>query len=125
MIIKPVILQTKMDIEAIREDENFDNDVYLEWVKYDVFEEIKEMEMFQKRIDVISSAKDSLIDYDEEGNEVRFFSSEYLVKKYLKMTEDEIKLNEQLKKKEDDELNNSSGGDETDTDADTDLDLGF
>jgi hypothetical protein len=112
-----------MDIEALKDDERFDGDVYLEWSKYDVFEEIKEMEMFQKRIDVISSAKDSLIDYDEEGNEVRYFSNEFLVKKYLKMTEDEIKLNESLKKKEDDEINNSSGatGDETEVD----LDLGF
>jgi len=123
ILVKPTLLQTKMDIEALKDDERFDGDVYLEWSKYDVFEEIKEMEMFQKRINVISSAKDSLIDYDEEGNEVRYFSNEFLVKKYLKMTEDEIKLNESLKKKEDDEINNSSGatGDETEVD----LDLGF
>ena len=126
ILVKPTLLQTKMDIEALRDDEKFDNDVYLEWAKYDVFEEIKEMEMFQKRIDVISSAKDSLIDYDEEGNEVRYFSNEFLVKKYLKMTEDEIKLNESLKKKEDDEINNSSGATgATGGETDADIDLGF
>lgn len=129
IVVKPVILQTKRDIEALRDDSQFDADVYLDWVKYDVFEEIKEMEMFQKRIDVISSAKDSLIDYDDEGNEVRYFSNEYLVKKYLKMTEDEIKLNESFKKKEDDEINNNN--DNTDDNTETgdnpedELDLGF
>ena len=128
ILIKPTILQTKVDIIELKDDPSFDADVYLDWSKYDVFEEIKEMEMFKARIDVISSAKDSLVDFDEEGNEVRYFSNEYLVKKYLKMTEDEIRLNEQLKSKEDDEIKadneegkEGDGGEE----ADAELDLGF
>ena len=126
ILIKPTILQTKLDIEALKDDNNFEADVYLDWSKYDVFEEIKEMEMFQKRIDVISSAKDSLIDYDADGNEVRFFSNKYLVKKYLKMSEDDIKLNAQLKDKEDEDLKPQSPTGATGSETASDeLDLGF
>ena len=81
MLVKPVVLQTKLDIEELKDDPMFESDVFLDWSKYDVFEEIKEMEMFQKRIDAITSAKDSLVDMDMEGNEIRYFSNEYLVKK--------------------------------------------
>jgi len=100
ILLKPVILQTQRDIEALKDDPLFESAVSLEWVKYDVFEEIKEMEMFQKRIDVVSSAKDSLIDYDSEGNEVSYFSNKFLLKKFMKLSEKDLKENEGYKKEE-------------------------
>ena len=104
ILVKPTILQTKVDIEEL--EDSIDYDVYLEWSKYNVFEEIKEAELFRERIDIIATAKESLIDLDENGDEIRYFSSEFLVKKWLKLSDDDIKLNRELKIKED---NSKSG----------------
>lgn len=115
ILIKPTILQTKRDIPDIQDDPMFDMRVTLEWARYDVFEELKEAELMQKRLDLIQSAKDSLVDMDAEGNEVRYFSSEYLVKKYLKLSDDDMKENRRLKQREDKERQeqlDAQGGDD-------------
>ena len=71
-------------------------------MKPDVMKQLKEMELLQKQLDLISSAKDSLIDYDKEGNEVRFFSSQFLVEEYLTaMSPEKLKRNRKLKMIED------------------------
>ncbi len=102
VLLHPVVLQTKRDIKELADDPLFSSKVNLSWSRYDVFEKQKETELLQQELDLISSAKDSLIDYDAEGNEVRFFSSEFLIRKYLtSMTESDLKLNQQLKEKED------------------------
>lgn len=115
LLIKPTLLQTQRDVPDIQDDPMFNARITLEWTKYDVFEELKEAELLQSRLDLISSAKDSLVDYDAEGNEVRYFASEFLVKKYLKLSENDLKLNAQLKAKEDKENREklkAMGGDE-------------
>jgi hypothetical protein len=105
ILLRPVILQTKRDIKELADSPMFDSRVNLSWSRYDVFEKLKEKELLQSELDLISAAKDSLIDTDAEGNEVRFFSSEFLVRKYLtSMTESDFKLNKKLKEKEDREM---------------------
>jgi len=117
VVLKPTILQTKRDIKELAEDPMFDSKVNLSWVKYDVFEKLKETELLQRELDLISSAKDSLIDYDADGSEIRFFSSEFLVRKYLtSLTESDLKLNRKLKEQEDKNIENS-----LDTDDETDF----
>jgi hypothetical protein len=105
VLLRPVILQTKRDIKELADDPMFDSKVNLSWTRYDVFEKLKETELLQRELDLISSAKDSLIDYDSEGNEVRFFSSEFLVRKLLTIfTESDLKLNKKLKAQEDKQM---------------------
>ena len=102
VLLRPVILQTKRDIKELADSPMFDSMVNLDWSKYDIFEKLKETELLQRELDLISSAKDSLVDFDAEGNEVRFFSSEFLVRKYLKsLSSADLKLNTKLKAKED------------------------
>ena len=62
----------------------------------------------QKSVGFIQSMKDSLVDTDANGNEVKFFSNEMLVRKYLKWSEDDLKLNARLRKQEMNELNEQS-----------------
>ena len=50
---------------------------------------------------------------DKEGNEIKFFSSKFLVQKYLKYSSEDIKLNQKLKDQEIEELN-LAGGDNGD-----------
>ena len=50
---------------------------------------------------------------DADGNDVSFFSSKYLVKKYLKFSDQDIELNQKMKQEEIEELN--LAGDENNT----------
>ena len=52
--------------------------------------------------------KDSLVNTDANGNEVKYFSDEMLVRKYLRWSDDDIKLNAKLRKQEMEELNKQS-----------------
>tara|TARA_Y100001937_G_scaffold127995_1_gene201978 strand:- start:1167 stop:2783 length:1617 start_codon:yes stop_codon:yes gene_type:complete len=117
ILIRPVVLQTKRDIKELADDPLFESKVNLSWSRYDVFEKLKETELLQSELDLISSAKDSLIDYDAEGNEVRFFSSEFLVRKFLTtLSESDLKLNRKLKAKEDKQMEDGMEDGMEDTD---------
>jgi hypothetical protein len=70
-----------------------------------LFEEMMEQELMQKRVEFIQSMKESMIDMDVEGNEIKFFSSKFLVSKYLKLSDADLKLNDKLKQVEIEELN--------------------
>ena len=78
---------------------------------YNPFEEMLEMEMTQKRIEFIQTMKEALVDMDNDGNDVKFFSSEFLVKKYLHYSDADISLNKKMKKKEDEEMKLAGGED--------------
>jgi hypothetical protein len=54
-----------------------------------------------------------MVDMDVEGNEIKYFSSKFLVQKYLKYSSEDIKLNKKLKDEEIEELN-LAGGDNSD-----------
>ena len=51
----------------------------------------------QKRVEFIQTMKDSLVDMDANGNDVKFWSSKFLVQKYLKLSDAELELNNKLK----------------------------
>ena len=74
--------------------------VSLQFKSYNLFEEMMDLELQLKRISSIEEMKNSLIDETPDGTQVRFFSSEFLVKKYLKLSDQDLKLNDKLKNKE-------------------------
>jgi len=59
----------------------------------------------QARVEYIQTMKDSMVDMDVEGNEIKFFSSKFLVQKYLKLSDADLKLNDKMKQEEIKELN--------------------
>jgi hypothetical protein len=67
------------------------------------------MDLMQKRVEFIQSMKDGMVDMDKEGNEIKFWSSEFLVKKYLHMSDADIALNDKLKQEEIERLNLAGG----------------
>lgn len=102
IILKPLMLSLACKYKDI--DQILLHSLSLKYNSYNLFEEMLEMELLAKRTEHIQSMKDSLIDMDANGNEVKFFSSKFLVRKYLKMSEADMKLNEQYKKEEVEEL---------------------
>lgn len=109
IIIKPLQLQLALSIPELQENRQFLEAVSLQYKSYNLFEEMMELDLMQKRVEHIQTMKDSMVDMDVEGNEIKFFSSEFLVKKYLKLSDADLKLNEKLKQEEIDKMNLAGG----------------
>jgi hypothetical protein len=56
---------------------------------------------------------------DVDGNEIKYFSSKFLVQRYLKYSSEDIKLNKKLKEEEIEELNLAGGDNSEDNQAGT------
>ena len=105
IILKPLTIWLTLDVPELIKNKEFLESISLAYKTYNPFEEMVEIELMQKRVDFIQTMKESMVDMDMEGNEIKFFSSEFLVQKYLKMSDADIKLNAKLKQKEIEELN--------------------
>ena len=109
IIIKPLQLQLALSIPELQDNRQFLDALSLQYKSYNLFEEMMDMELMQKRTEHIQTLKDSMIDMDVEGNEIKFFSSKFLVQKYLKLSDADLKLNDKLKQEEIEELNLAGG----------------
>jgi hypothetical protein len=109
IILKPLKLQLALSIPELQDNKQFLEAISLQYKSYNLFEEMMEMELMQKRVEFIQTMKESMIDMDVEGNEIKYFSSQFLVKKYLKFSTEDIKLNDKLKQEEIEELNLAGG----------------
>ena len=105
IIIKPLQIQLALNMPELQSNREILGAITMQFKSYNLFEEMMEMELMQKRIDFITSVKESMIDMDVEGNEIKFFSSKFLVQKYLKLSSADIDLNDKYKKEEVEELN--------------------
>ena len=99
-MLKPLQLQLAVMMPELQESMEVLNSISLNFNSYNQFEEMMDDDLMQKRIDFIQAMKDALVDTDADGNEIKFFSSEFLVKKYLHWTEDDLKENYKLKDEE-------------------------
>lgn len=113
IIIKPLQLQLALSIPELQENRQFLDAISLQYKSYNLFEEMMDMQLMQARVEYIQTMKDSMVDMDVEGNEIKFFSSKFLVQKYLKLSDADLKLNDKLKQEEIKELN--LAGDEHNT----------
>lgn len=104
IILKPLKIQLALDVPDTKDNIEILNAISLQYKSYNLFEEMMEMELMQKRTEFIQTMKEALIDMDPDGNEVKFFSSKFLVKKYLKFSDEELKVNEEFKKQESEEM---------------------
>ncbi len=105
IMIKPLQLQLALDIPELQDNREVLEAVSLQYKSYNLFEEMMELELMSKRIQSIQEMKDGLIDMTPDGSEVKFFSSKFLVQKYLKLSEQDLELNDKLKKEEAEEWN--------------------
>ena len=104
IMIKPLQLQLAMSIPELQDNREVLEAVGLQYHSYNLFEEMLEIEVMAKRVQHIQDMKDSLIDTDMAGNDVKFWSSKFLVQKYLKLSPQDLELNEKLKKAEQEEF---------------------
>jgi hypothetical protein len=62
---------------------------------------MKEIEILQKRLDFVQSMKDGLVETDANMNEIKYFSSEFLIQRFLGLSAEDLRLNKKLKELED------------------------
>ena len=110
IIIKPLQLQLALSIPELQDNRQFLDALSLQYKSYNLFEEMMDMQLMQARVEYIQTMKESMIDMDKEGNEIKFFSSKFLVQKYLKLSDADLKLNDKLKQEEIKELNLAGDG---------------
>lgn len=116
IMIKPLQLQLALSLPELQDNRQFLEAISLQYQSYNLFEEMMEIDLMQKRVEFIRTMKESMVDMDIEGNEIKFFSSEFLVKKYLKMSDADLKLNDKLKQEEIENLH-LAGGESSDAEA--------
>lgn len=109
IILKPLQIQLCLDMPELVDQKEFLDCIQLHYKSYNLFEELMEMELMQKRVDFIREMKDGMVDMDQEGNEIKFWSSEFLVKKYLHLSDADLALNKKLKQEEIKNLNLAGG----------------
>ena len=114
IIIKPLQLQLALSFPELQDNRQFLDAISLQYKSYNLFEEMMDMELMQKRVEYIQTMKESMIDMDKEGNEIKFFASKFLVQKYLKLSDADLKLNGKLKQEEIEELNLAGEGADND-----------
>jgi hypothetical protein len=86
--------------------------ISVQYNKDNMFEELKTMEIMQKRLDFISSLKDNLVETDENMNDIPYFDLDFLIKKYLKMDPNDLQQNNDYKDKKKKKKEEEGGGEE-------------
>ena len=88
LITKPLYLQMCLDIKELRNDPKFPNAVGLKWHNDNVFEELKEQDLINKRIATVNALKAVAND-----DKTPYFSTEYLIKEHMKLSDEAIQKN--------------------------------
>jgi len=88
LITKPLYLQMCLDVKDLKADHKFANAVGMVWHDDNVFEEIKNQELLNKRLATLNSMK-AVVDDENKP----YFSTEYLIKEYLKLSDEDIDKN--------------------------------
>lgn len=109
IMIKPLQIQLALSIPELQDNRQFLEAVSLQYKSYNLFEELMEQELATKRVEFIQTMKESMIDMDVEGNEIKFFASKFLVQKYLKLSDADLRLNDKMKQEEIEELHLAGG----------------
>ena len=125
LMLKPLKIQLALSIPDIKNDKRILDSISLKFNSYNQFEEMMNIEIMSKRVEFIGTMKDSLV-IQEGEDEVPYFDPEFLIIKYLHMSQADLELNEKYKKKrklakgdKDKEGDEEGGEDEGGGDEDT------
>lgn len=104
VLLKPLLIQLALERPDLIEDDQILDEITLDWVKNNVFEELAQYDIDQKRVEHIKSMQEAFQTEDPDGRVENYFPRSYLIKKYFKLTPDEIKEIDTMRKEEFEEL---------------------
>jgi len=107
IILKPLWLQLALDFPELKDDELIQANLGIQYIKDNVFEQIREQEVMEKKMQFIMTLKD----YTENDQSTAYFDSEWLISRYLGMTKDDLEQNKQWKAKQNKENKDDEEGD--------------
>jgi hypothetical protein len=97
LILKPVVLQIQRKYPEVQDDVLFKASIGLAYEEENVFKELKEMEIMDKRANFVTSMLGLMVaEMDDTGmpTEVPFFDALFLTEKYLKMNQGDLDKNQ-------------------------------
>lgn len=97
ILLKPLRIQLTLQIPDIKNDKRILDAVSLHFNSYNEFEEMMQIEIMTKRVEFIGTMKDSLVITNDEGEEESYFDPEFLIIKYLKMSDADLEMNRKMK----------------------------
>ena len=102
VLVKPLWLQMCIKFPEFKEDAMFRTPISLRYNEENMFTEMKNMEIMEKRLDFISSMYSNLMTTNPMTmEEEHFFDLDFLVDKYLKMSPDDRAANDAAKSRKD------------------------
>lgn len=110
VFLKPLIIQLTLKEVEIGIDLSLLDNIRLEWVTYNKYEKLADLELLNKKIEIVSSFKDFGELTDASGNTVDLFPVGYLARKYLDIPESELKLIDEERKRQNVALGYTEGG---------------
>jgi predicted nucleotide-binding protein len=100
ILVKPLYLQMCIAYKDLAEDPGFKTQVALRYNRDNDFAALKEMEIMERRLDFVSTMRDSLMTTNQETMEEEYyFDMEFLVDRYLQLSPDDIAANAAAKKR--------------------------
>jgi hypothetical protein len=105
MMVKPWYLQMCLDFPELGDDHKFNNAIGITYHNDNVFEEMKRNEIEAKRIAAYTAKKGIMKD---DGTP--YYSTEYLIREELKMTDSEIEANRKWLEQEIEDEITAAGG---------------
>lgn len=97
LMLKPLYLQLAARYPELRNDDDILQAFTLRFNSYSVFEELMHLDVLQEKIEAIQKINDSFVLNTPDGNDMKFFSLEFLINEYLpEITSDKLKLNEKM-----------------------------
>lgn len=98
ILVKPLWLQMCLKFPEFKDDPGFKTQISLQFNEENMFAELKHMEIMERRIEFITSLKDSLVETDPVTmEETYYFDMEFLVDRYLKLSPDDKQANQAYK----------------------------
>ena len=97
IILKPLRIQLTLSIPDLKNDKRILDAISLHFNSYNEFEDMMQIEVMTKRIEFIGTMKDSLTITNDEGEEEPYFDPEFLIIKYLKMSDADLEMNRKMK----------------------------
>lgn len=97
IIIKPLYIQICLKYPKLAEDERFSTYLNLDYNDNSSIDELREIELLQKRAESLSAISQAVVYTDKDGNQTPYFDTDFLCQKVLGLSEDDIKLNQKYK----------------------------
>jgi hypothetical protein len=98
LLVKPLYIQMCLDHPELAKDRNFKSKLGLNYHRESELEEMIQMAGFTKRIEFVNGLAEIKMKIGE--TESPYFDKEFLINRYLGITPDQAKTNEEYKKKE-------------------------